>query len=47
MKAKVGDFVELELKNETLQGTLMPSKNKKTIIKLKSGYNISIDETAS
>ena len=44
MKAKVGDFVELELKNETLQGTLMPSKNKKTILKLKSGYNISIDD---
>jgi glutamyl-tRNA(Gln) amidotransferase subunit D len=44
MEIKVGDLVELKLKNETLQGILMPSKDKKTTLKLKSGYNISIDD---
>src|SRR3989344_7419152 len=44
MDSKVGNLIELRLKNETLEGILMPSKNKKTTLKLRSGYNISIDD---
>ena len=44
MKQKSGDFVEVFTKKEKLKGRLMPSKDKKIILKLNSGYNISIDE---
>src|SRR3989344_6311151 len=44
MKQKVGDLVQISTKKEGISGRLMPSKNKKTILKLNSGYNISIDD---
>ncbi|KKQ17627.1 MAG: Glutamyl-tRNA(Gln) amidotransferase subunit D [Berkelbacteria bacterium GW2011_GWA1_36_9] len=43
MAIKEGDLIEVRLKNESIQGVLMPSKDKKIILKLKSGYNMSID----
>jgi len=42
---KPGDYVEIELETESLQGILMPSSEDQknyTIIKLSSGYNIGI-----
>ena len=44
MKQKSGNFVKIKTKNETISGILMPSKNKKSILKLDSGYNISLDD---
>jgi glutamyl-tRNA(Gln) amidotransferase subunit D len=44
MREKLGDLVEIKTKNESIKGRLMPSKEGKKIIKLNSGYNISIDD---
>lgn len=44
MKQKAGDIVEISTKKEKIKGTLMPSMNNKSVIKLQSGYNLSIDD---
>ncbi len=41
---KEGDLIEIKLKDKTLKGKLMPSKDT-LILKLDSGYNIGIDKT--
>ncbi len=41
---KSGNLVQVSTKKEKLQGRLMPSKNDKLILKLSSGYNLSIDK---
>src|SRR3989344_269608 len=43
MKEKLGDLIQIKTKKEELKGILMPSKSNKKIIKLNSGYNLSID----
>jgi len=44
MAVKSGDNVEITTKDEVLEGILMPSKKGKMIVKLKSGYNLSLDK---
>ena len=39
-----GDFVKIVLKDETIEGILMPSTKTTTFVKLKSGYNLGIDK---
>jgi glutamyl-tRNA(Gln) amidotransferase subunit D len=44
MAGKVGDEVLVKTKEESFEGVIMPEKNDKLVLKLKSGYNISIDK---
>tara|TARA_Y100000034_G_scaffold136782_1_gene215729 strand:+ start:446 stop:1690 length:1245 start_codon:yes stop_codon:yes gene_type:complete len=44
MKEKPGDLVEIKAKKEKIQGRVMPSKNDKIVLKLKSGYNLSLNK---
>ena len=44
MRQKTGDFIEVSTKKEKIKGRFIHSKDNKMILKLNSGYNISIDE---